>query len=59
MTIYIVVNNCPHEFGEHEILDAFISRENALQRVNYIKRKDPYQNQYVEIVELKVEDVPE
>lgn len=56
MTVYLLVNNCPHEFGDMSILAVYSNGKAARREFNRLRGIDPYEYQYLEILRRKVRD---
>lgn len=54
MTIYIVINDGPEDFGEKNITKVFTTHKRAFNYINRKKKKDPYLYQYLIVLPVKV-----
>lgn len=56
MRIYLVINDCPSDFDERDVIAVFKNRLKAQTFVNKRKYDDSYKNQYLTVKYFKVED---
>jgi len=54
LKVYVIINDCPRDFGDIEMLRIYINRKDARKYVKTQKGAAPYENQYLKIVPMNV-----
>lgn len=54
LKVYVIVDDCPTEFGEKSLVRVYINREDARYFVRRKKTADAYKHQYYTIVPMNV-----
>jgi len=53
--IFLVFDDCPSDFADPEVLSAHDKKKGAERRIQFLRRKDEYRNQYLKVVSIKLE----
>lgn len=56
--IYLIVDDCPREFGGWGIISAYFSKRKAKKKIEEYKNKDSYAHQYYTMFKININDGP-
>lgn len=49
MTLYLIVDDCPEEFGPFQVFGIYRDKKKAKKRLEVLKKKDRFRYQYTDV----------